>query len=93
MTSALQKCFESREQANFILEFAFPYHQYLPADSPKSCSISTIAAFVAIKFFNPKRNARLRRARQGASGVSVPETSVHEDSPASRRENEVWATW
>lgn len=74
-----------------ILEFALPYDEGIPPQSPSLRLNGEVTATVALKLGNPEVPPRLRQGGPRATGMPMPETAMHPNHLTSPRKGDVRA--
>ena len=74
-------------------QFAFPYHDRVPAHFSQFVHYLKIPFLIALDFIQPEPGIRFRHNVVFASFMSVPEASVHEDAGAVFTQHDVWFSW
>ncbi|MEH6742030.1 MAG: hypothetical protein V7660_01085 [Hyphomonas sp.] len=78
---------------DFLLEAAFPYHGYAPARCPERFDIPGISLDILAELLLPEFRTGCRGRGVSAASMTMPETSMHEDSDLSFSHHDVRATW
>lgn len=87
------------ESFQSILEFlrlptlALLYCNDLPTHLPKGSGFSDVSRDILSEFVCPKRDAGFRHRRLGTRRMTMPKTTMHENSGFCLGHDDVWRTW
>ena len=89
---SVQKFGQQSKQFIPIECFAFPYHQYIPAECSQLGDVSSIPFHVLLEFPAPVQGPGFGPCRPAATFVPMPKTAMHEKNLSQPRKDQIGRT-
>ena len=86
----LEGLLEAKGERSAVRRLAFPDNERPPTERPQCAHHFLVAIDVRAELLGPERQIALGRVCESASGVSMPEAAVNEDSSPMTSQDNIW---